>query len=383
MIPQHYYTVGNKPFYDKLDAVSHADATKQEVVWQYHDSIYESFDWTKEPELSLDQLYAIRAREIREEFDYVVVLVSGGADSRNVAYSFLRNGIKIDEIVASVQLEGLGDMQLNNKDTRHVNTVSETTYTQLPLLNEIKREFPQQKITVHDYFHELTNFKTDIWLKRCGEWLHPTSAARYTFDRLTHIKKLAEAGKRVAFVYGIDKPQIHLSEKTQKAYMVFVDLAMNVCRPPFEEQYLGVENVPFYWYDDPSIPCKQAHILLNSVVKPNHHVAKYFPRTSEKNELTSHEKRQLNSTYQRAITPFIYPSTYIDVFQADKPTDVFLGQHDQWLYNKHKGSKMIQMLESDTKNFVNGIKDELLNPQRNGFKTCVKHYTLGYINNTI
>ena len=65
MIPQHYYTVGNRPFYDKLDAVSHADATKQEVVWQYHDSIYESFDWTKEPELSLDQLYAIRAREIR------------------------------------------------------------------------------------------------------------------------------------------------------------------------------------------------------------------------------------------------------------------------------------------------------------------------------
>ena len=168
MIPQSYYTVCNKPFYDKLDAVSHADATRQEVVWQYNDSIYESFDWTKEPELSLDQLYDIRAREIREEFDYVVVLVSGGADSRNVAYSFLRNGIKIDEIVASVQLEGLGDMQLNNKDTRHVNTVSETTYTQLPLLNEIKREFPQQKITVHDYFHELTNFKTDIWLKRCG-----------------------------------------------------------------------------------------------------------------------------------------------------------------------------------------------------------------------
>jgi hypothetical protein len=383
MIPQHYYTVGNRPFYDKLDAVSHADATKQEVVWQYHDSIYESFDWTKEPELSLDQLYAIRAREIREEFDYVVVLVSGGADSRNVAYSFLRNGIKIDEIVASVQLEGLGDMQLNNKDTRHVNTVSETTYTQLPLLNEIKREFPQQKITVHDYFHELTNFKTDIWLKRCGEWLHPTSAARYSFDRLTHIKKLAEAGKRVGFVYGIDKPHVQLSDKTKNAYIVFYDLAINVCRPPFEEQYIGVENVPFYWYDDPSIPCKQAHILLNSVVKPNHNIAKYFPRTSQKNELTSHEKRQRNSTYQRAITPFIYPSTYIDVFQADKPTDIFLGQHDQWLYDKHKGSRMIQMLESDTKNFVNGIKDELLNPQRNGFKTCVKHYTIGHINTII
>ena len=381
MIPQHYYTVGNKPFYDKLDAVSHADATKQEVVWQYNDSIYESFDWTKEPELSLDQLYAIRAREIREEFDYVVVLVSGGADSRNVAYSFLRNGIKVDEIVASVQLEGLGDMQLNNKDTRHVNTVSETTYTQLPLLNEIKREFPQQKITVHDYFYELTNFKTDIWLKRCGEWLHPTSAARYTFDRLTHIKKLAEAGKRVGFVYGIDKPIVHLSDKTKNAYIVFSDLAMNVCRPPFEEQYIGVENVPFYWYDDPSIPCKQAHILLNSVVKPNHNIAKYFPRTSQKDKLTSHEKRQHGSTYERAISPFIYPSTYINVFQADKPTDIFLGQHDQWLYDKHKGSRMIQMLESDTKNFVNNIKDAFLNPQRNGLKTCIKHYAIGYINN--
>jgi hypothetical protein len=379
MIPQHYYTVGNTPFYDKLDAVSHADATKREVVWRYNDSIYESFDWTKEPELSLDQLYAIRAREIREKYDYVVVLVSGGADSRNVAYSFLRNGIKIDEIVASVQLEGLGDMQLNNKDTRHFNTVSETTYTQLPLLNEIKREFPQQKITVHDYFHELANFKTDIWLKRCGEWLHPTSAARYTFDRLTHIKKLAEAGKTVAFVYGVDKPIVYLSDNTKNAHIVFFDLAINVCRPPFEERYFGVENVPFYWYDDPSIPCKQAHILLNNVVKPNHHVAKYFARTSQKNESTSHEKRQSDSRYQRAIAPFIYPSTYVDVFQADKPTDIFLGQHDQWLYDKHKGSRMIQMLESDTKNFVNNIKDELLNPQRNGFKTCVKHYNLGYI----
>ena len=383
MISQHYYTVGNAAFADKLEAIEHANYTGQNINWYFNDNVYDRYDWSAEPENTLDELYSKRAREIREEYDYVIVLVSGGADSRNVAYSFLKNGIKIDEIIASVPLSGIGDMQLNTSDTSHNNTVSETTYAQLPLLDDIKREYPQQKITVHDYFYEMTNFKSDIWLQRGGEWMHPSGVARYTFDRLAHIKKIAETGKRIAFVYGIDKPTVVVSEKYSKAYIKFLDLAVNVARPPFDENFPNVDNVMFYWYDDPSIPCKQAHILLNKILKQGDLISKYFARPMKEIPLSMVDMRRLHSKYERAIVPFIYPSTYTKVFQAEKPDNIILGEHDQWLYQKHKNTRMLEMLKSDINNYIQGVRDDLMNPERNGIAACAKWYTIGSINTSM
>jgi len=48
---------------------------------------------------SLDFLYALRARQLREKYDYLVLYFSGGADSTNILKTFIDNNIFLDEIV--------------------------------------------------------------------------------------------------------------------------------------------------------------------------------------------------------------------------------------------------------------------------------------------
>ena len=99
-----YYKVGNKTFAGKLEAVLEAQATKQNVEWNFFDDVFEKINWFEEPTMTIDQLYKIRAQQIREKYDYVVVFASGGADSTNVVKSFINNGIKIDEIISLLLL---------------------------------------------------------------------------------------------------------------------------------------------------------------------------------------------------------------------------------------------------------------------------------------
>lgn len=376
----HGYKVGQQEFSNKLNAIYYASATNQDVEWNFYNDQYSKYDWTVEPDQTLDQLYKQRAQELREQFDYIVVLASGGADSRNVVYSFLKNGIKIDEIIGSVPLEGAKNYDFNDRDTSHRNTVSETVFAQLPFLEEIRKDYTQQKITIHDYFQDLVDFQTDDWLIRCGEWLHPSSAARYSFDRLTHLKKVAESGKKVAFIYGIDKPLVFTTVVggVKRAHALLSDLPLNVMRPPFKEDFENVHNIPFYLGPDPAISIKQCHILRREVLAPNIAIASLFKPWPEDPNLSSLDKRKRHSKYERAIIPFIYPETYRPIFQAEKPENIFLGEHDDWLYKLHKRTRMVELIKVDTQLFSRSIKDKYFNIDNTGFKNGFKTFTKSY-----
>ena len=49
MISQHYYTVGNAAFADKLEAIEHANYTGQNINWYFNDNVYDRYDWSAEP----------------------------------------------------------------------------------------------------------------------------------------------------------------------------------------------------------------------------------------------------------------------------------------------------------------------------------------------
>ena len=146
-----YYVVNGKAYFNKLEAILDAQKTSAKVSWNFHQDIFEKVNWQVEPEPSLDDFYRMRAQQIRDKYDYVIVRVSGGADSTNVIKSFLNNGIRVDEIIADVPLSGLNNWEYT-KSTSSANTVSESKYVQFPLLNEIKTSHPDIKISINDYF---------------------------------------------------------------------------------------------------------------------------------------------------------------------------------------------------------------------------------------
>jgi hypothetical protein len=94
-----YYKVGEYKTYSKLDAILLHEKTGIHPTWHFNDEVFSSHNWATEPPESLDELYRIRAEQIRARYDYIVVFYSGGADSTNILQTFLKNNIKIHSYV--------------------------------------------------------------------------------------------------------------------------------------------------------------------------------------------------------------------------------------------------------------------------------------------
>jgi hypothetical protein len=352
------YVVDGKIFYDKIAALVYADSVKKEVQWDYFNDIFFSADWAVEPELSLDELYRIRAQQLRDKYDYIVIFCSGGADSTNVLYSFLKNGIHVDEVYAGAPISGLKQLNVNAMDTTTANVASETFLAQIPILEKVKSEYPDLKITVNDYFDDMLNYKEDDWLLGSSDWIHPSTKARYSLEKYDYLKKMIDQGKTVACIYGSNKPNVTFANYVFNSSIE--DLGINVARPAFNEHPCYLE--PFYTTPAmPEIVIKQSHVLAKYATLPQNKPLlemmkiKALPKKFRENALNPDHKMFNNRVYEDAIIPAIYPSLDYNYFQGDKPNIALMADHDAWFYSLVKDEKIGQMIVSDVQNFKSSI----------------------------
>lgn len=351
-----YYLVEGKIFNDKIQAILYANENKRPIDFNFFKEVFGALNWNEEPETSLDEFYKIRAQQLRDKYDYLIAFCSGGADSCQMALSFLKNGIRLDEIYAAAPLTGLKSFQVNNKNNHATNTVSETFYAQMPFLEEVKSKYPDVKITVNDYFEDILEYKEDDWLFNSSDWIHPTTVARYSLEKFEHIKKLVDKGKRVAALYGNNKP--HVAIENNKFICAIEDLSLNVARPAFINHEVALE--PFFTTPDlPLLLVKQAWAVRRWALEPNQElrISMLKFKSDYRKGLASNWNNQIwnNGIYERAIVPTIYPSLNYNYFQALKPNSKILADMDAWFYDLHKDTKTYKMILSDVSNFVKAI----------------------------
>jgi|LakMenEpi03Aug12_release.lakeMendotaPanAssembly.Ray.scaffolds.fasta_scaffold87527_2 hypothetical protein len=404
-----YYTVNGVKFTNKVSAILEAQLSNAEIEWHFFDELFNKVNWLDEPLTPLSELYRLRALQIREAYDYIVIRCSGGADSNNVLYSFLRNGIHVDEVLAEAPMSGLSNWDFNTKDTRAVNLASEFKYAQMPLLHEIATNYPRVKVTLRDAFNDMREFKTDDFVVDCQDIINPFTRVQSKLDELHHLNDLAESGKRIAIVSGTDKPVLSVMPDGT-FFNVFSDQPVNVPKPPFKKNdYPNVDRVLFYWsHDMPEVVVKMCHVVAREIVKPeNFRVFKAMQdlpkrylspagNISQDNmldyilhkNLAGYDKNESNkyqpfSVYERGIVPFIYPNTYRpDIFQADKidPTESFFSSNHEWFRILHRDMKAVQIMESDFRHFYKSLSPKYLNNKRTGFKNYMKLFKIGTLN---
>jgi len=91
-----FYQVGDQRFTNKFLAVDHAIKSDQHVYFNLYDSAFDRCDWSRDPELTWDQLLDMRARQIAAKNRPIVLNFSGGTDSYTIYRVFERNRIHID-----------------------------------------------------------------------------------------------------------------------------------------------------------------------------------------------------------------------------------------------------------------------------------------------
>lgn len=97
-----YFRVNGKIIFNSLLAKHESFTSKKPIEFICHDDQYNQLTWLNEPAESFDQLMDQHAARLRNKYQKLILLWSGGTDSHTIYNVFKRNSIHIDEIVVFV-----------------------------------------------------------------------------------------------------------------------------------------------------------------------------------------------------------------------------------------------------------------------------------------
>ena len=373
-----HYIVNNRNYSNKVEAIIEANKSKATIEWMFHDSVFNNIDFTIEPIKTLNQIYLERAIQLRKKYDYLILFFSGGSDSVHVLDTFLKNNIIIDEIIVSYPESGLKNYNFNKIDTSASNNISEYLYNTKPYISTIQQKYPNIKITFHDYFIDMLDYKTNDWLIRSSDWIHPATVAKFNLARYTHINEILQ-NKSIGAIYGFEKPIVLYAY--EKYYCILRDSNINGAVMPVNHPNMHTE----LFYITPEMPdllIKQSHAIIN----------KCKIDTTLKNIVSLMSRILVNTapwptwrnadtikTYHKSIIPIIYPESVNLEFQTEKASTHFMVESDAWFYQLHRNTKTYNMIMTDYSNLINSLDDTYLvkeGVRTSSFKLYYKTYCL-------
>jgi hypothetical protein len=380
-----YYKVGKVEFDSKVMACVFAQKVNKPVEWVYDaKAVFDKYDWTVEPMFSLDFYYDKRAREIREKYDYVVITYSGGADSHNMLLSFMRQGLRVDEILVS-HISELSDKRAESlADSQDpTNIVSEHKLNVIPKLRELRIQLPETKFSVIDMSDRVLDFVSS---KSEEDWIYqhkdvsPIWNVTRDWFHISDFKKTLDTGKRVAIVMGSDKPRISI--KDGNVYTAFADTGLLIGTPDsFEHDYTNTTTEYFYW-DKTAVDmlCKQAHMVKREI-ELNPQLQKLWDM-----KIIGENYGDVYRTYhERLMVPWIY-TTWDNGFQAVKSKGgAWDSEYDSRWWKQSVDSTHVEIVNRGLSYLEQNARDYILYkdgiPQR--LRPFVIQYNVGKFNGSI
>lgn len=316
--PIGHYSVGNMTFYSNRDALSAGKRTGQPVTWHFYDQAWQDAHtrgaWRHS---SLDQLYRARARQIREQYDYVGVLFSGGWDSRNIIETFEREGLHIDDIVTFVVPELESSTNFGNQQP--TNWYGEIMYHAIPFAQQYQQRHPGTHVTqiewldiVDQSFQDSEQVMKDSRPKPgvfFGRWL--------SVAREPGLEKRIK-GRRACLLNGTDKPCIIQNNSVARAFFPEGLLRLGSYCTKSNGFPDNVIWEPFYWTPDlPELAIRGWYELWD--------LCRSDPLVNQAHSL-DHSLEVRNATkmsrhVQDAMRQKLYKGFDKNAWQADKQSD--------------------------------------------------------------
>lgn len=348
-----FYQIGATRYYNKVVALTEASRSGQFPEWHFNREVFDALDWTQEPEPDLRELYRQRAQQIRDQYDYVRLEFSGGGDSTTVAYSFINNGIHLDEVVFRYPKTGEKDVANDPFNTKPENTLSEYKYAARPILDWIAAHAPRTRITIHDYSEDmLTSRHDESWVYRTRDYFQPGHSFKHTVAAVADHKRTLDQGRKVCMLWGIDKPKICIQDR--KWYLYFMDIQANIANPEIGD-YDNATNEYFFWQPDlPGVLAKQAHMIRRWFELPVNRHLQHLIRWPN----YSFAQR---TAFEHIIKPLIYPDYDMTLFQTSKPTNSFYNEMDHWFYVNFRDTHAYRTWQAGLDYLIKNIDDRYFN----------------------
>lgn len=257
-----FYLCEGLKFHSKMEALEFSKISGKPIYWNYNDEAFSLHDWTKQPADSITELYRKRAQQLRDNYDYLVLIYSSGSDSDNILKTFIDNNIKLDEVVSMIDYTGSKDRlsKLN----------AEIFEVAIPTIKECQKKQPELKHRIHDITDDVIEKFSFLDLN----YLYEQNGLYSNFQSTLHeIKKKIydwnekfNSGKRVAFIIGVDKPKLEINSKGNLKFLFSQPALGIISAKTIMENNPWEFNELFYWSPDfPQIAIKQAHIIKNFI----------------------------------------------------------------------------------------------------------------------
>lgn len=353
-----YYQVGDRDFVSKLQAIEYNAQNQFGLKWCFNDKIFQSWDWKQEPIQSLQELYCQRATRIRDNYDYIVVWYSGGADSHNVLCSFVNHGIHVDEVAV---------MHYGEADKDNSYWTGEVELTALPDIKKLQQMLPNTHFRYIDISRMLGklyqgNDRFD-WIYHINCSLSPNNYLHsFIRDLDPHYQQIIASGKKMGFVWGIDKPRMPWRGERFGIYIQdCVDSGVTARTVMLDRAWEHDEL--FYWSADATqLLIKQGHCIMNflKTVQPPH------PWLVPQAQMYRNKFRDLGSVVKNGVryyltkeaqSAIIYPWWPFDRFQMPKAIGgTVMSPRDSWFFQGGHQESTARALQG----FLNGL-DKITN----------------------
>jgi hypothetical protein len=283
--------------------------------------------WTTEPPVGIEELYRQRDEQLREQYDHLVLFYSGGADSHTILQTFIKNNIKIDEVFVygafkaeEKTIQTLGWDRSPGYYTREVVSIVK------PVLKELQK-YQKFKITIWDWTDRtLEVLANPDWFWDVGTRFAPDAIPRqYLHEAFRHNDQFEGRGKKVGFVFGVDKPRLFRDQ--HHVYFAFTDTMITTAvgnNSDIQGRYWENDEY-FYWSPNlPLLVVKQAHLIYN-----------FLRQQNRIDELTHVGNRGAfhAADYYQMIHPLIYPSWDTKTWQIKKSTSSVTDEFGKWFFD--------------------------------------------------
>ena len=329
---QAFWGCKDQYFFNKADCLRYATSQKTlDVKFHFFDESYSSLDWSREPSETLDQLYAERARQIRDKYDYVMLCYSGGSDTANILDTFLENNIRLDEIVLYYPTSIIDKFQdkFDYDRDNPKNHLFEYLLAALPKLQEVSARYPNIKINVFDYVSEaIENYNNIFTMFSGGNIASPVMIGHYQV-----IKRLREVSENqnACVVTGHCKPKLFYNKAERKYGNFFADaITFGRFDPAVINDFMPNIELFYHSKDFPQLVQKQCYVLkhvLDQMIDPETLTMKdkslYIDKGKTIEFLTNEE------FYKRIL----YKNWNGTVWQVSKTLNLFHMEQSDWFHN--------------------------------------------------
>ena len=232
----HTWTVGNKTYHNKLQAIYESSSKNLPIYYQGL-SWWDSHNWTEKPAESFEKLCLDRAVQISKTHDKVILYYSGGCDSHTILKTFVDYNLPLHEIIicksgilsSDFEIDSLAIPYLQQNNLLHKTRV--ITHT----VNDYKNFYSQT------YWHEKLQGSQQLQFRLQQYWsLH---------------EEYTDTNEANAKIFGGEKPRVcHVNDKWY-TYQLDIEHDARTLLPGQIDFYTG----------DPALATKQTHMVKDYI----------------------------------------------------------------------------------------------------------------------